>query len=151
MKERKESRLFLPKWLILNKMANRQHYVCKFWLSFAGWVTVKLVPFLNMIPDQITGHLNFRKCILNMSGICDRHFLHFNKIKVYSYLYTIRSLLPCNSRAPLGVTFSSPKIQNPINSISICQVLTVSKIWCWWFCEWICKSLKVPVSPGLLP
>ena len=41
---------------------------------------------------------------------------------------------------------SGPKIQNHINSISMCQVLFVSKIWCCWFCEWICKPPNVPLQ-----
>ena len=98
------------------------------------------------MPDKITRHLNARKCILNMSGVCDRHFLYLNKIKVYSSLTTaIQSLLSFKFRVLLNVTFSGPKIQNPINSISMCQVLFVSKIWCCWFCEWICKPPNVPL------
>lgn len=98
------------------------------------------------MPDKITRHLNPRKCILNMSGVCDRHFLYLNKIKVYSSLTTaLQSFLSFKSRVLLNVTFSGPKIQNHINSISTCQVLIVSKIWCCWFCEWICKPPNVPL------
>ena len=101
------------------------------WLSFISWVIVKCVSFLNKTPDKITRHLNSRKRILNMSGISDRHSLYLNKIKVYSSLTTaIQTLLSYKSRVLLNITFSGPKIQNHINSISMCQVLIVSKIWC---------------------
>lgn len=55
-------------------------------LSPTDWVTAKHVSFLNSIPDRIDQHLNPRKCILNMSGRCDRHFLYLNKIEVYRCL-----------------------------------------------------------------
>ena len=81
-----------------------------------------------------------------MSRVCDRHFLYLSKIKVYSSLTTaLQSFLSFKSRVLLNVTFSGPKIQNHINSISMCQVLIVSKIWCCWFCEWICKPPNVPL------
>lgn len=47
-------------------------------IVYVDWVTVKHVSFLNSIPDKITRYLSPRKCILNMSGISDRHFLYLN-------------------------------------------------------------------------
>lgn len=47
-------------------------------IVYVDWVTVKHVSLLNSIPDQITQYLSPRKCILNTSGISDRHFLYLN-------------------------------------------------------------------------